>query len=80
MNSQITPEPPSEEGFAAGRESWDLVLLVEYPNRRAFLEMVQSPEYQEIAYPRTEALARGELHPLIAEGWDRAQHRRAGRA
>jgi len=47
-----------------GSESWDLVLLVEYPTRRAFLEMIQSPEYQEIAHLRTEALARGELHPL----------------
>lgn len=47
-----------------GNESWDLVLLVEYPTRQAFLEMVQSPEYLEIAHLRTEALARGELHPL----------------
>lgn len=47
-----------------GEESWDLVLLVEYPTRGAFLEMVQSPEYLEIAHLRTEALARGELHPL----------------
>ncbi len=47
-----------------GEESWDLVLLVEYPTRRAFLEMIQSPEYQAIAHLRTEALAKGELHPL----------------
>ncbi len=47
-----------------GDESWDLVLLVEYPTRRAFLEMIQSPEYQAIAHLRTEALAKGELHPL----------------
>jgi uncharacterized protein (DUF1330 family) len=47
-----------------GEESWDLVLLVEYPTRAAFLEMIQSPEYQEIAHLRTEALAKGELHPL----------------
>jgi uncharacterized protein (DUF1330 family) len=120
MNSQSTPEPPSDQGFAdlvnradegpvtmlnllafkpdggqeryaeygaavlpllekaggrlvfqgeaspvvLGGDSWDLVLLVEYPTRRAFLEMIQSPEYQEIAHLRTEALARGELHPL----------------
>jgi len=120
MESQITPEPPNEEGFAdltgridegpvtmlnllafkpdggreryaeygeavlpllekaggrlvfqgeaspvvLGSESWDLALLVEYPTRRAFLEMIQSPEYQEIAHLRTEALTRGELHPL----------------
>jgi uncharacterized protein (DUF1330 family) len=47
-----------------GEGSWDLVLLVEYPTRRAFLEMIQSPEYQAIAHLRTEALAKGELHPL----------------
>ncbi len=49
---------------AIGVSGWDLVLLVEYPTRGAFLEMVGSPEYQEIAHLRTEALARGELHPL----------------
>ncbi len=120
MKGQITPEPPSEEGFAdltgrsdegpvtmlnllafkpdrgrerygeygeavlplleraggrvvfqgqaapvvLGGESWDLVLLVEYPTRRAFLEMIQSPDYQAIAHLRSEALTRGELHPL----------------
>lgn len=43
---------------------WDLVLLVEYPTRQAFLEMVGSEEYKAIAHLRTEALAEGELHPL----------------
>jgi len=47
-----------------GDRSWDLVLLVEYPARQAFLEMIGSAEYQEIAHLRTEALTRGELHPL----------------
>jgi len=47
-----------------GDASWDLVLLVEYPTRQAFLEMIQSPEYQAIAHLRTEALTKGELHPL----------------
>jgi len=47
-----------------GEDSWDLVLLVEYPTRSAFLQMIQSPEYQAIAHLRTEALAKGELHPL----------------
>ncbi len=40
-----------------GEDSWDLVALVEYPTRQAFLEMIGSPEYQEIAHLRTEALA-----------------------
>jgi uncharacterized protein (DUF1330 family) len=47
-----------------GDGSWDLVLLVEYPTRRAFLEMIQSSDYQAIAHLRTEALVKGELHPL----------------
>lgn len=51
-----------------GEGSWDLVLLVEYPSRGAFLEMVGSPEYQEIAHLRTEALAASELHPLDPAG------------
>jgi len=49
-----------------GRGEWDLVLLVEYPTRQAFLEMVGSTEYQTIAHLRTEALEEGELHPLSA--------------
>lgn len=49
-----------------GERGWDSVLLVEYPSRQAFLEMIGSPEYQEIAHLRTEALAEGELHPLTA--------------
>lgn len=47
-----------------GEESWDLVVLVEYPTRQAFLDMLASPEYLAIGRLRTEALAKGELHPL----------------
>ncbi len=47
-----------------GERSWDMVLLVEYPSRRAFLEMIGSDDYRAIAHLRTEALIRGELHPL----------------
>ena len=50
-----------------GSEGWDLVLLVEYPTRSAFMEMIGSPGYAEIAHLRTEALARSELHPLDPE-------------
>ncbi|HEX7245653.1 MAG TPA: hypothetical protein VF245_08830 [Solirubrobacterales bacterium] len=32
--------------------------------RRAFHEMTTSPEYQAIGHLRTEALVKGELHPL----------------
>lgn len=47
-----------------GDDSWDLVALVEYPSREAFLEMISSPAYLEIGHLRTEALTRGELHPM----------------
>lgn len=53
------PAPP-----LLGDESWDLVVLVEYPTRQAFLDMVGSAEYQAIAHLRTAALRRGELHPM----------------
>jgi uncharacterized protein (DUF1330 family) len=49
-----------------GEDSWDLVALVEYPTRQAFLDMVGSEEYQAIAHLRSEALTRGELHPMDA--------------
>ena len=49
-----------------GERSWDMVLLVEYPTRQAFLEMIGSEEYQAIGHLRTEALSEGELHPLDA--------------
>ena len=47
-----------------GEDSWDLVVLVEYPTRQAFLDMTGSPEYLAIAHLRTEALLKGELHPM----------------
>lgn len=49
-----------------GSEGWDMVVLVEYPSRQAFLDMTSSPEYLEIAHLRTEALDRAELHPMDA--------------
>lgn len=47
-----------------GEDSWDLVALVEYPTRQAFLDMIASAEYQAIGHLRTEALVKGELHPM----------------
>ncbi len=53
------PAPP-----LLGKGVWDLVVLVEYPTRKAFLEMTGSPEYRAIGHLRSEALVRGELHPM----------------
>lgn len=47
-----------------GEGSWDLVVLVEYPSRQAFLDMIGSTEYQAIGHLRTEALEKSELHPI----------------
>jgi uncharacterized protein (DUF1330 family) len=47
-----------------GSSEWDVVAVVEYPTRQAFLDMIGSPEYQAIAHMRTEALERSELHPV----------------
>ena len=42
--------------IGAPGETWHKALLVRYPSKRAFLEMVSSPEYQAIAVHRTAAL------------------------
>jgi uncharacterized protein (DUF1330 family) len=49
-----------------GEGSWDMMLLVSYPTRQAFLDMVSSPEYQEIEHLRSEALVRSELRVMDA--------------
>ena len=42
-------------------ETWDNAILVEYPTRKAFIEMTTSPEYQAIGHHRTAALADSRL-------------------
>jgi uncharacterized protein (DUF1330 family) len=37
-------------------DDWDTVLLVEYPSRKAFLEMSGSKEYEGVGKHRTSAL------------------------
>jgi uncharacterized protein (DUF1330 family) len=49
-----------------GEGSWDMVLIVSYPTRQAFLDMVSSPEYQEVEHLRSEALIRAELRAMDA--------------
>ncbi len=45
--------PPGEE--------WDRVILVEYPTKQAFVDMISSAEYQAGAHHRTAALADSRL-------------------
>lgn len=42
--------------IAPSGETWDEVLLVEYPSRDAFAAMIQSPAYAAIVHHRTAAL------------------------
>ena len=44
---------------------WDAVLLVRYPSRRAFSEMVADPAYQEITHLRTEAVSEAVLQATV---------------
>lgn len=44
-------------------QHWDAVLLVSYPSRRAFSDMVRDPGYQEGSHLRTEALVEAVLQP-----------------
>jgi uncharacterized protein (DUF1330 family) len=53
------PSPP-----LLGDGSWHLVVLVEYPSRQAFLDMIGSDAYGQVAHLRSEALVKGELHPM----------------
>lgn len=46
---------------------WDVVILVAYPSRAAFIAMVTDPEYQAITEHRTGALVRA--HLVSTEPW-----------
>jgi uncharacterized protein (DUF1330 family) len=49
-------------------QEWDAVLLVSYPSRRAFSDMVRDPGYQEGTHLRTEALVEAVLQPTTPAG------------
>ena len=38
-------------------ETWDMVAIIEYPSRSAFLEMIAKPSYQACVFHRTAGLA-----------------------
>ncbi|UJR83338.1 DUF1330 domain-containing protein [Sandaracinus amylolyticus] len=44
-------------------QSWDVVLLVRYPDRAAFSKMVADPEYQKVTHLRSNALIEAVLQP-----------------
>lgn len=48
-----------------GDEQWDFVLLVRYPTRRQFVQMMQEPRYLAIAPIRAAALADSRLVEMM---------------
>nr|WP_221383244.1 DUF1330 domain-containing protein [Actinoplanes polyasparticus] len=44
-------------------QQWDAVLLVRYPSRQVFAQMIDDPEYQSITHLRTKALSEAVLQP-----------------
>ena len=42
-------------------DGWDAVILVEYPSRKAFIEMTSGPKYGEVGKDRTAGLADSRL-------------------
>ncbi|QYJ03199.1 DUF1330 domain-containing protein [Nocardioides panacisoli] len=49
-------------------QAWDAVLVVHYPSRQAFADMVRDPDYRAITHLRTEALAEAVLQPTTPWG------------
>ena len=49
-------------------QQWDAVLIVRYPSRRAFSQMIADPQYQQITHLRTAALREAVLQPT--RPWD----------
>ena len=46
-------------------QAWDAVLLVRYPSRQAFTDMIRDPEYQKGTHLRTEALEEAVLQATV---------------
>ena len=53
---------------APSDHDWDAVLMVRYPSRAVFCQMVANPKYQEITSLRTEALEEAVLQATAP--WD----------
>ncbi|MFF0163986.1 DUF1330 domain-containing protein [Streptomyces sp. NPDC005263] len=49
-------------------QAWDMVALVRYPDRTAFVNMIRDPEYQAITHLRSQALVESVLQPTVPTG------------
>src|SRR5439155_1319069 len=56
VGAQVLYGGECNDPLLAPEGNWDAVVLVRYPSRGAYLEMVGDPEYQEIAPLRRSAL------------------------
>jgi len=45
-----------------GEETWDLLMLVQYPSRKAFISMINNPEYLKTHQFREEGVERAVLY------------------
>jgi uncharacterized protein (DUF1330 family) len=45
-----------------GAEDWDILMLVQYPSRKAFLEMTRNPDYLKVHEYRAEGVERAVLY------------------
>lgn len=45
-----------------GTEEWDLLMLVQYPSRKAFLKMANNPDYLKVHEFRAEGVERAVLY------------------
>ena len=68
VGASITYAGDADSPLIGGDAEWDAVVVVRYPSRSAFLEMVTDVGYQEIAHLRTNALRDSRLIPTDA--WD----------
>lgn len=46
-------------------QEWDAAVLVRYPSRAAFTQMVADPEYQAVTHLRTQALSEAVLQATV---------------
>ncbi len=64
VGGSIVLGSPAHAALIGPDGEWDVVALVKYPSRQAFLTMVSDPEYQACTHHRTAALADSRLIPL----------------
>jgi uncharacterized protein (DUF1330 family) len=64
IGAQILYAGECTEPLVAAEGRWDAVVLVRYPSRSAYVEMLRDPAYQEIAPLRRSALSEAALLPM----------------